>query len=63
MTSHFIPATSDSSLVKSMKKVLLDDIKHRYTGDILELLTKAHSLILDSRAIGVYLNQIASLLF
>ena len=47
MKSHLIRDSSDSSLVKSMKKVILEDLKVKYTGEILELLTKA--TLLDSR--------------
>ena len=41
LESHFKPSTDDDQLIKSMKRVMLNDLQERYTGETLELLTKA----------------------
>ena len=38
---HLISSPSDSSLQKSMKKAMLDNLSGRYTGQILKNITKA----------------------
>ena len=39
--THFVPVANDSQLIKSMKRVLSDDLNERYKEDTLPLLTKA----------------------
>ena len=41
LQTHLVSDMTDSSLVKAMKTAILDDLKDRYTGDILDILTKA----------------------
>ena len=41
LNTHLAPNVSDSELAKSMKKILSDDLSRRYTGDVLQVLTKA----------------------
>ncbi len=47
LETHFVATASDSPLVKAIKKIMLDDMSDRYTGDNLKLLTKA--ALLDPR--------------
>ena len=47
LETHLLPTSDDNDLVKSMKKVMLNDLKERYTDDTLKLLTKA--TLLDPR--------------
>lgn len=47
LSTHFAQETTDCPLVRTMKKVMLDDLKERYTGDILSLLSKES--LLDPR--------------
>ncbi len=51
LNNHLPPVSGDSELVKSMKKVLSGDLGERYTGDTLQLLTKA--CFLDPRFKGL----------
>lgn len=44
MKNHSVPALDDSQLVKTMKTALLQDLQDRYTGETLQLLTKASFL-------------------
>ena len=41
LNTHLVADFSDSVLAKSMKKILSDDLSGRYTGDVLQILTKA----------------------
>ena len=47
MKFHLAFDANDSVLIKTIKKVMLDDLKERYTGHIIQLLTKA--TLLDPR--------------
>uniref|UniRef100_A0A1X7SL91 Uncharacterized protein n=1 Tax=Amphimedon queenslandica TaxID=400682 RepID=A0A1X7SL91_AMPQE len=47
LNHHLVPDSKDTSLMKSMKKQMMDDLKERYTGEILKVLTKA--TLLDPR--------------
>ncbi len=47
LKTHFVPIVTDSLLVKTMKRTMIEDLKYRYTGDVLKLLTKA--TLLDPR--------------
>ena len=40
LETHFVATAKDSSLVNIIKKITLDDLKDRYMGDTLKLLTK-----------------------
>ena len=41
MDSHLVDASDDTQLTKLMKMVMLQDLQGRYTGETLQLLTKA----------------------
>ena len=43
LSTHFAKEAADCPLVKTMKWVMLDDLKGQYTGDILSLLSKSIS--------------------
>ena len=49
LQSHLIPLEDDNLLNKTIKKVILNDLQERYTGETLQFLTKA--TVLDPRFI------------
>ena len=57
LINYLVDSTADNTIKKCMKKAMLSDLKGRYTGDLLQLLTKA--TYLDPRLKSLsYLNSI-----